>query len=135
MVDYTDLLQDVSYHLRRNLYAPLQLQFFFTSNNIAVMFTVQTVMYDFIELYCTFSVFEKRSVSIFMLSSDSSLCIRKSTSYASLSILECFAAIMLHTKTTSYKIGRLSVTEVHTKVQIGTQKNGGWRNCEMADYL
>ena len=34
-----------------------------------------------------------------------------------------------------FKIGGLSVTEVHTKVQIGSQKNGKWRNCEMADYL
>ena len=33
------------------------------------------------------------------------------------------------------KIGGLSVTEVHTKVQIGTQKNGGWWMCEIADYL
>ena len=29
------------------------------------------------------------------------------------------------------KLGGLSVTEAHTKVQIGTQKNGGgWRKCE-----
>ena len=33
------------------------------------------------------------------------------------------------------KFGRLSVTEAHTKVQIGSPKNGGWRNCEMADYV
>ena len=33
------------------------------------------------------------------------------------------------------KFGGLSVTEAHTKVQIGTQKNVGWWNCEMADYL
>ena len=33
------------------------------------------------------------------------------------------------------KIGGLSVTEVHTKMQIGTQKNGGRRNCKMADYV
>ena len=33
------------------------------------------------------------------------------------------------------KLGGLSVTEAHTKVQIGTQNNGGWGKCKMADYL
>ena len=32
------------------------------------------------------------------------------------------------------KLGGLSVTEAHTKVQIGTQKNGECQKCEMVDY-
>ena len=75
--------------------------------------------------------FEKQSASIsYVVVLIFSFCKQKSTSSASLSS-QCSIALLLFCS----QLGRLSVTEAHTKVQIGTQKNGRLWKCKMADCL
>ena len=96
-MDCTDLLQDVSYHLSHNL-------------NIAHL--RETVWVYFLRFrLIPLSVIGKLRTYFFC--------------FIVKSILEHLAAILLYAKTTSHKLVGLSVTEAQTKVQIGTQKNGG----------
>ena len=104
MAVYTDLLQDVSYHLSHNLYIPLLremiCEYFLRCHRIPLSVIGNLLLL----LHCQVNF--RTLCCYFTLHYDNFL-----------------------------KLGRLSVTEAHTKVQISTPKNGGGWKCEMADYL
>ena len=104
MAEYTDLLQDVSYHLSCNLY----------------VLRLREMIYEYF-LRCRWIPLPVIQNLLLLL-------------HCQVNFRTLCCSFALH-QYNFLKFGRLSVTEGHTKVQIGTHKNSRWRNCEMADCI
>ena len=106
MADYTDLLQDVSYHSSCNSYIPLL-------PPPPLPLLLQETVYEYF-LRCHW--------------------LPLSVIRNLLLLFHCQCCYFALHQDNFLKLGGLFITEVHSKVQIGTQ-HGGWQKCEMADYL